>query len=207
MKPAPCRAATGAVRRVDRSGRLRTARIVSTTTSPAAPAGVGDGGDQRPAEEHVAESARRLPRDDRDQCEREATRVRALRMQSPRQESERRQHDRGAESMRHVDRGQRRERQIGAVAGGAERALHGERRRRVHVRPPRALAGGKVAARQDGVVAADPAAERDLRHDQCGDDEQARAESRRERHARVAGIARAAARAARAGRGRRAGAA
>ena len=81
--------------------------------------------------------------------------------------------------MREVDRGERGERQI-AVGADAERATNGESLGDVHVGPPRALAGRKVAAGEDRVVAADPGAERDLDDRQHGDGDEAGTQPGRE---------------------------
>ena len=82
--------------------------------------------------------------------------------------------------MRHVDRGERRERQV-AVAAAAERSTHDEAFGDVHLRPPRSLAGREVGTGEDGVVAADPRAEGDLDDRQHGDGDQAGAQPGRQR--------------------------
>jgi hypothetical protein len=138
--------------------------------------GMRDRGQQRPAEENVAEAARCLPHDQRGDgaapCPRRATRA----VQAPGERRQRRQEHERAEAMRHVDRGQRRERQERRAAAAAERAAQDETLADVHVRPPGALASRKVAAGEDGVVAAHPAAECDLDDGERGDDDEADAQ-------------------------------
>ena len=88
--------------------------------------------------------------------------------QHHRQRKQCRQHDQRRDAVRHVDRDQRVERQVAdAVRGAAEFAQQCEAVRSHAGRPPLAVAFGKTAARQHRVVGADPAAERDLQHEQC----------------------------------------
>ena len=128
-------------------------------------AGVQQRRQQRPVQHHVRQAGQQLQRG---QAEQRARRTRGAGLTAQRQPEgqQRRQHDHRAEPVRHVDGGQRLEGQHAAVGQMAQRPAQREAGLEVHRRPPPALAGRNVLTGQHRIVGADPAAQRDLQHQQ-----------------------------------------
>ena len=182
-------ASTGEPRRRAPARCARAARSARRPAPPRRPVCATAATSGQPST-HVAEAAgesARRPAPASASAQRPRRRLAAARAGARRAAASAGSSDERAEAMRHVDRGQRGERQEAAVAVAPSGRSSVKPSAEVHRRPPAALAGREVAAGEHRVVGADPAAERDLQRRQHGDRRRApRRKRRRQRERRGA---------------------